>query len=80
MVKSHVKKSGFKARVVVESGVSLKDLTRKKINKPCSCLSCNLGVPCSLRNFVYKANCQKCEEEYIGCSYRPAGDRIGFII
>ena len=77
IVKSYVKKSGFKARVVVECGISLKDLTRKKISTPCNCLSCNLGVPCSLRNFVYKANCQKCDEEYIGCSYRPAGDRIG---
>ena len=77
VVKSNIKKSGFKARVVVESGISLKDLTRNKINKPCSCLSCNVGVPCGLRNFVYKANCQKCNEEYIGCSYRPAKARIG---
>ena len=77
LVKGNIKKSGFSGRVVVESGISLKDLTRNIIYKPCSCLSCNVGVPCSLRNFVYKANCQKCDEEYIGCSYRPAKARIG---
>ena len=76
VVKSNVKKSGFKVRVVVESGISLKELTRTKYNKPCSCLTCNLGIPCNLRNFVYKANCQKCNGEYIGCSYRPAKARI----
>ena len=37
----------------------------------------NIGIPCNLRNFVYKAICQKCNKEYIGASHRPAKERIG---
>ena len=72
-----IKKSGFNCRVVVESGLTLKHLTRSKIKKPCDCLTCNLGIPCNIRNFVYKAICQKCDQEYLGASYRPARERIG---
>ena len=75
-VKSIIRKSGFNTRVVVESGVSLKELTRSKYEKPCQCLTCNMGIPCGLRNFVYKAKCQECNEEYIGASYRPAKARL----
>ena len=48
--------------------------THKEYN--CQCISCSIGIPCTNKNFVYRAECKICEEAYIGCSGRPAGKCI----
>ena len=35
-----------------------------------------MNIPCNTRNFIYKAHCLKCQKDYIGCSARPASERM----
>ena len=80
IIKKHVKKSGINAKVVVSSGTTLKKMSLKPSQK-CTCSSCNNGIPCTMRDFVYEATCIKCNKneeyngKYIGVSGRPGNKR-----
>ena len=76
-LKRITKQSGLHIRVVVQSGMPLKSLLRSPINNKCECIPCLSGIPCSTKNFVYRAECTTCGEEYIGGSTRTADKRIG---
>ena len=75
-IKSIIKKSNINARVVVVSGTPVLSLMKTVQVPNCQCISCSIGIPCTNKNFVYKAECRKGEESYIRCSGRPAGKRI----
>ena len=74
IAKSNIKKAGIKARVVICPGTKLKSqvTTKKSFCTTNNCTACNMNIPCDIRNFVYKATCLKCNDEYLGCSARPA--------
>ena len=64
--------------MVVCPGIKLKSQisNKKSYCNTQKCHACNLDIPCKERNYVYKATCQKCQSEYIGCSARPASERM----
>ena len=73
-----LRKLGINARVVTESGRSVRSLisgTPVK-EKNCQCELCNADIDCTTRHYVYKARCTKCGDLYIGASRRPVKGRI----
>ena len=78
IVKKKVKEAGISARVVICPGSKLKShiSNNKSLCTTKNCIACDINIPCNTRNFVYKATCLKCDEKYIGCSARPASERI----
>ena len=78
IVKNKIKQAGISARVVVTPGSKLKSHVSKKksLCNSDKCKACKIGIPCNTRNFIYRAHCLKCQNEYIGCSARPASERL----
>ena len=78
-MKSIVNKIGINAKVVVQSGRKLKSYVSPKTHQKCGCKSCDLGINCKSRNYVYHATCLHCSEIYIGASARPDNEKKGRI-
>ena len=78
VAKSKIKEAGISARVVICPGIKLKSqvTNKKSFCSTNNCTACNMNIPCDIRNFVYKATCLKCKDEYLGCSARPASERL----
>lgn len=71
-----MKATDINARIVTLPGKSIKSLINQKSSKSCQCTLCKNNLPCTQRNFIYSAQCRKCQELYIGASRRPAHERF----
>ena len=71
-----MKETDINARIVTLPGKSIKSLINQKSSKSCECTLCKNNLPCTQRNFIYSAQCRKCQELYIGASRRPAHERF----
>ena len=76
-VKKVMKEIDINARIVTLPGKSIRSLIHQKSTKTCKCTLCENNILCTQRNFVYSAQCKKCNELYIGASRRPAHERFG---
>ena len=71
-----MKKLGLNARVVVKTGLNLSSLLRDKKEHTCTCISCQMNIPCNIKNYVYEAECLHCNAIYDGSSHRPGKERL----
>ena len=76
-VKTIIKNTHINARIVTLPGKSVKSLIRQNSSGSCTCILCQNKTPCNKRNFVYSAQCKKCNELYVGASRRPSLERFG---
>ena len=75
-MKSSIKKLGMNVKVVVKPGLNLRSLLTTRKEHLCTCISCEMNIPCNIRNYVYEAECLHCKETYLGASHRPGRERL----
>ena len=76
-MKSNIRSLGINAKVIVTPGRNIESLVTTKPKHICNCTSCQMNIPCNIKNYIYQADCLHCGEIYIGASHRPGNKRLG---
>ena len=71
IIRKELKKSGINAVVIVKSSANIRRQYHRASPISCTCEVCELGIPCSARHVIYRAECKTCSEAYIGVTTRP---------
>ena len=76
-MKSNIRSLGINAKVIVTPGRNIESLVTTKPKHICNCTSCQMNIPCNIKNYIYQADCLHCGEIYIGATHRPGNKRLG---